>query len=372
MTAMVTNGHGGFDQLEYRHDVPTPIPGTGEVLVRVTACGMNNTDINTRTAWYSSAVDDGITTAGVAEGFAGADADDGSWRRESLRFPLIQGADAVGYVAAVGPGGDEEIVGDRVMIDPWFLDPHDPSDLEGSSYFGSEIDGGFAEFAKAPAGNIHQVTSELSDVELATFPCAFTTAENLISQAHVGDKDVVVITGASGGVGTAAIQLCRERGATIIAVATATKADELLALGAAAVIDRQATDIASEIRRAAPGGRIDAVADVVGGRIFESLVPLLRRGGRYATSGAIAGPIAELDLRLLIYRDLHFSGATVCPPGTMAKVMALINTGRIQPTLAAVYPLAEMEKAQEVFATKRHTGKFVLDLETLRSGRDHQ
>ena len=184
-----------------------------------------------------------------------------------------------------------------------------------------------------------------------------------ISQARIAGGDVVVITGASGGVGTAAIQLCRERGATIIAMASASKSQGLLALGASHVVDREATNLIQQIRDIAPGGRIDAIADVIGGSIFEALVPLLRRGGRYATSGAIAGPIAELDLRLLIYRDLHFSGATVCPPGTMAKVVALINEGRIEPTLSAVYPLSEMAAAQEVFAQKRHTGKFVVELE---------
>ncbi len=94
------------------------------------------------------------------------------------------------------------------------------------------------------------------------------------------------------------------------------------------MIDRDATNLAEQVPEAAPNGLIDAVADVVGGTVFEAMVPLLRRGGRFATSGAISGPIAELDLRILIYRDLYFAGATVCPPGTMAKVVALINEGR--------------------------------------------
>ena len=144
-----------------------------------------------------------------------------------------------------------------------------------------------------------------------------------------------------------------------------SKSTELLALGASAVIDRDATNLAEQVPEAAPNGLIDAVADVVGGTVFEAMLPLLRRGGRFATSGAISGPIAELDLRILIYRDLYFAGATVCPPGTMAKVVALINEGRIEPTLSAVYPLADMALAQEVFAAKRHTGKFVVELESL-------
>ena len=106
MRAVVLTGHGGLDKLAYREDWPTPAPGPGDVLIKVGACGLNNTDINTRTAWYSKTVTEGITDAGGKEGFAAADAATGSWSNKPVAFPRIQGADVAGRIVAVGPGVD--------------------------------------------------------------------------------------------------------------------------------------------------------------------------------------------------------------------------------------------------------------------------
>ena len=361
MAAVLLTGHGGFDKLEYRTDVPVPVPGPGEITVRVGACGLNNTDINTRIGWYSSAVRDGVTADSATAGLDPAASESGGWGG-ALPFPLIQGADVCGRVAAVGDGVNAALVGRRVMIDPWLLDPADPTNLAGARYVGSEVDGGFAEYCRAPAANVHPVESPLSDAELATFPCAATTAENLLTKAVVGADDVVIVTGASGGVGTTVVQLARARGAHVIAVAAGSKAPLLVQLGADAVVDRDDPDLAAAVRRAAPGGRVDAMIDVVGASMFERLIPALRQGGRYATSGAIAGPIVELDLRWLIYGDLQFSGATVCPPGTFAKVITMIESGVLRPILAASYALAELQAAQEEFLAKRHVGNIVVTM----------
>ena len=360
MRAVVLTGHGGLDRLEYRDDWPVPAPGPGEVLVRVGACGLNNTDINTRTAWYSKAVTGGITEEGATAGFAEAEADSGSWGNASLRFPRIQGADVAGEIAAVGDGVDATRIGERVLLDPWLLADGDWMDPERSAYFGSECDGGFAEYTTIRAANALGIDSTLTDAELATFPCAYTTAENLVARTGLESGETAVVSGASGGVGSAAIQLCRLRGARVIAIAAPAKASLLEALGADAVIDRNAPDLEGAIRGIA-GGPVEVALDVVGGAMFMPLVNALRHGGRYSSSGAIAGPLVEFDLRQLVYKDLRLTGATIVPPGTMRRIVDLVEQGQLRPLLAMRFPLEQLGKAQQAFQRKQHVGNIVVE-----------
>ncbi len=359
MRAVVLTGHGGLDKLEYRADWPTPKPGPGEVLVRVGACGLNNTDINTRTAWYSKSVTDGITDSAASEGFASADAGSGSWGSSSIEFPRIQGADVAGRIAAVGDGVDPARIGERVLLDPWLLADGDWMDPRRSAYFGSECDGGFAEYTTIRAGNALPVDTRQTDAELATYPCAYTTAENLISRTGLREDETVAIAGASGGVGSAAIQLCRLRGARVIAIASRSKAEILAGLGAEVVINRDTLDLEAALRDAA-GGALDVALDVVGGAMFMPLINALRQGGRYSSSGAIAGPLVEFDLRQLVYKDLQLTGATIVPPGTMRRIVELIEQDKLQPMLARTFPLKDLAQAQETFQLKNHVGNIVV------------
>jgi NADPH:quinone reductase-like Zn-dependent oxidoreductase len=355
MAAVLLTGHGGYERLVHRTDVPVPRPGPGEVLVRVLACGLNNTDVNTRIGWYSSSVRGGTTGDTAAQ-------TDGGWGG-AIAFPLIQGADVCGTAIAVGAGVEgADVIGRRVLIDPWILDPADPGDLAAARYFGSDVDGGFAEWCVAPARNVHPVDSAWSDAELATFACSASTAENLLTKTAVAAGQSVVVSGASGGVGTAVLQLARARGAHVIAVASAAKTEGLAAIGADVVVDRNEPDLAAALRRAAPAGAIHAVVDVVGGSMLGPLLGALTRGGHYASAGAIAGPIVELDWRTVIYGDLHLDGATVCPPGTFARVVEHIEAGRLRPVLAATYPLAKLVAAQQAFVAKQHVGNIVVTM----------
>ncbi|MEM7564163.1 MAG: zinc-binding dehydrogenase [Pseudomonadota bacterium] len=360
MRAVVLTGHGGLDKLDYREDWPTPEPGTGEVLVRVGACGLNNTDINTRTAWYSKTVTEGITEDGGSSGFATADDDTGSWGNLALSFPRIQGADVAGVIADVGHDVDPARIGERVILDPWILATGDWLDPARSAYFGSECDGGFAEYTKIRSENAIRIETDMSDTELATFPCAYTTAENLVARTGLQPGETVVIGGASGGVGSAAIQLCRLRGAKVIAIASASKSSLITELGADAVIDRNCDDIETAIIEAAQG-QVDVAVDVVGGAQFMALINALRQGGRYSSSGAIAGPLVEFDLRQLVYKDLQLTGATIAPPGTMQRLVNLMEQGHLSPMLAQTFPLAELGKAQQAFMQKKHVGNIVVD-----------
>ena len=363
MRAVVLTGHGGLDKLEYREDWPTPSPAPGEVLIKVGACGLNNTDINTRTAWYSKAVTEGITESGGKSGFDEAEADNASWGSASITFPRIQGADATGEIVAVGGGVDTARIGERVIVDPWLLATGDWMDASRSQYFGSEVDGGYADYTRLRSENALRIETTQTAAELATYPCAYTTAENLIARTDLRPGEIVVINGASGGVGSAAIQLCRLRGARVIGIASASKAPVLTDLGAEIIIDRNSEDLEAEIRDAAHGS-IDVALDVVGGDSFMPLVNALRQGGRYSSSGSIAGPMVEFDLRQLVYKDLQFTGATIVPPGTMQRLVRLIEDSQLKPLLAQTFPLRELASAQEAFIAKKHVGNIVVEMES--------
>ncbi len=352
MTAMVTMGHGGLEKMELHHDWPVPKPAPGEVLVRVGACGLNNTDVNTRVGWYSKAV----TQATSGDGFDTDSDEDPSWGAAPIGFPRIQGADVCGRIVAVGAGVDAARIGQRIIGDTWLRDADDPGDINKTGYFGSERDGGFAQFTTMPSVNAIAIISTLTDAELATFSCSSSTAEGMLTRAGVTAADTVLVPGASGGVGSALVQLAKRRGARVIALASEAKHADVLALGADRVLPR-----APENLRAALGDeKITVLADVVGGDDWPTLLEVIERGGRLTTSGAIAGPIVALDLRTLYLRDLTFTGSTVIAPQVFQNLVRYIEAGEIRPTLAATYPLAELHAAQTAFILKKHTGNIVV------------
>lgn len=352
MTAVYLTGHGGIDVLDYRDDVPTPQPGSGEVLIKVAAAGVNNTDINTRIGWYSKKVTDATNTGG-ADGFDDVDDDDATWSGVPMAFPRIQGADCCGHIVAVGDGVDPSRIGERVIVRNMLRTYVDYRPYECWT-FGSECDGGFAQYAKAPAAETHAVNCDWTDAELASIPCAYSTAENMLHRAGVGPERVLV-TGASGGVGSAAVQLAKRRGAEVIALSSAAKANEVSALGADQVIDRNA-----DLVEALGTGSIDVVVDLVAGDGWPSLLEVLKRGGRYVTAGAIAGPLVELDVRTLYLKDLSLFGGTFQEDIVFENLVSYIERGEIRPVVAKTFALKDIAEAQETFLAKSFTGKLVL------------
>ncbi len=360
MQAVLLTGHGGFDRLEIREDTPVPRPAPGEVLIAVGASGMNNTDINTRIGWYSQSVASGTTSRGAAEGMADMTAQEATWGSRALVFPRIQGADVAGRIVAVGQDVSFRRMGERVLVDPWLRDPANPTDRNRAGYLGSERDGGFAQFVTVPAENAFAIQCDLTDAELATFPCAYSTAEHMLHRVDLRSGERIMITGASGGVGSALVQLAKRRGAWVLALTSPDKNDQLAHLGAEAVVDRRSANLATDLEQSLPEGECDVVADVVGGECFPTLLNLLCRGGRYVTSGAIAGPIVELDLRTLYLKDLVMHGATVMPPGIFARLVKYIENQEIRPLLAAEFELEDIHDAQKAFLEKKHCGNIVL------------
>lgn len=353
MTGVVLTGHGGLEKLEYRDDLPVPRPGSGEVLIRVAAAGVNNTDINTRIGWYSKQVTSGTESGGLG-GFQSVQNDDASWSGTALAFPRIQGADCCGRIVAVGEGVDPGRIGERVVVRNMLRTYVDYRPFECWT-FGSECDGGFAQYAKAPSRETYRVDCDWSDGELASVPCAYSTAEGMLHRANVGHGEHVLITGASGGVGSAAIQLAKRRGARVTAVAGRDKADQLLALGAGQVLPR-GESIVGKLGKES----VDVVLDVAAGPSFGELLDVLRKGGRYAVAGAIAGPIVELDVRTLYLKDLSFFGCTFQDDVVFENLVSYIERGEIRPLVARTYPLQDIAEAQKDFLSKGNIGKLVL------------
>ncbi|MDA1296260.1 MAG: alcohol dehydrogenase family protein [Proteobacteria bacterium] len=352
MRAMVTMGHGDLDQIQLHTDWPRPDPAAGEVLIKVGACGLNNTDVNTRTGWYSKAVSEATTGSAYAQ----VNDDDPTWGGAPITFPRIQGADICGRIVAVGDGVDPARIGERVITDGWLRDNADPMNMDKAGYYGSERDGGFAEYATTPARNALAIHSGLSDAEIATFSCSYSTAEGMLTRASVTASDTVLVPGASGGVGGALVQLAKWRGARVIALASIEKHPQVRALGADVVLPR-----APDTLRAALGNdRITVVADIVGGPYWPQIIDVLERGGRYVCSGAIAGPMVNFDLRTFYLRDLTFFGSTVIDLNVMPNIVRYIEQGDIKPALAATYPLEHLRDAQAAFIAKKHSGNIVV------------
>lgn len=329
MKAVVTTGNGGFEQLKYC-DVDMPKLSEGEVLVRVLAAGVNNTEINTRLGWYSG----------------------GGWHIPTP-FPFIQGTDCCGVVTAVASSGDTSLVGKRVLVRPC-MRPNGFASMI-NIWMGSDFDGAFAEYVKVPASEVFPINSSWSDAELGSIPCSYGSAENMVHRAAITHSDHVLVAGASGGVGSAVVQLAKRRGAYVTAIVGGSKKDEVLRVGADRVIDRD-SDLVAELGEES----VDAVIDNVAGPHFEGELKVLKRGGRYASSGAIGGPLVQLDLRTMYLKDLTLIGCTAWDEPVFPNLISYIEHNQIRPLVAKTFDLADIAQAQQEFLEKQHVGKFVL------------
>ncbi len=336
MTAAVTAAHGGPETLTVHHDWPVPRLGPGDALVRVTAAAINNTDIWSRQGSYGTAAD--------PDAVAG-------WRGRPLEFPRIQGMDIAGRVEAVASDVDPTWIRRRVVVDPTVEYRNDlPSIITGS-----EVDGGFAQFHRCAASQLHDVTdAPLTDAQVSCLPTAYGTALGMLNRAACSEGERVLVTGSSGGVGSAAIQLLLHRNCHVIARTSPDKADRVRRTGVAQVSVRGVDEI-SDL------AEVDAVVDVVGGAEFGDLLDRLRNDGRLVTAGAIAGPVIPLDLRRLYLRQRTLIGSTMHTPSDFADLAAIATAGGVEPLVDRIFPLSEITDAQAHFVAKAFVGKLVLD-----------
>lgn len=357
MQAAILTGHGGPGAIEIRDDWPVPAPGPGEVLVRITATAKNNTDRKVREGLYDTSDDAAVASFRMAG--------------DTLTFPRIQGADVVGRVAAVGPGVDPSRIGERGLLD-FNIYPDARADLNlAPDYFGHGADGGFAEYGVFPSDQFHPVPNPaLSDAELASLGmCAWQTALHMLTSAEVAAGEHVIVTGASGGVGSALIQLCRILGAVPHAVASPGKDEVLLALGAETVIHRaRGSDLEAAVL-AAIGRAPDAVMDLVGG---EMTLPLIRSmcGGmaarrtypRLSIAGASNGNLTQMPWTLIYLNQVRIFGVSHGTREEAGRLIGWIREGRLRPILAGTVPLSRLREAEVAFAdpARSFAGKMVI------------
>jgi len=301
MLAVVTTGNGGYEKLVYK-EVPIPKLQTGEALVQVLAAGVNNTEINTRLGWYSSSVETDTESASQNQEKQSTQKADSGWNK-ATPFPFIQGTDCCGRVVEVDSKCNDSLIGKRVLIRACMR--VDGFDSLENRWMASDFDGAFAQYVKVPVSEIFQVDCDWSDMELATIPCAYGTSENMVHRAQITSEDHVLVTGASGGVGSATVQLAKRRGAKVTAIAGQSKLDVIKSLGADQLIAR-GENIIDHLGE----NSVDVVIDNVAGPEFPTMLKVLKRGGRYASSGAIAGPVVSLDMRDFYLKDINLIGCT--------------------------------------------------------------
>jgi len=348
MQAMVTQGQGGYEQLQLC-TLPLPRLQAGEVLLQVLAAGINNTDINTRLGWYGRGLpgpaEEAIAPVPAAPPLQG-------WNGPTP-FPLIQGADCCGRVVAQAPGVQGPGLGQRVLVRSC-MRVQGFGSLQ-TRWLGTDFNGAFAQYVAVPACEAFAADCDWSDAELASLPCAWGTAENMLQRAALAGGERVWISGASGGVGSATVQLAKRRGAHVTALTSRDKRAAVVALGADCVLCREDGKHAWAAQPEA-----DVVVDNVGGAGLGALLGRLRRGGRYVTSGAIGGAEVALDLRTLYLNDLRLIGCTAWDAEVFPNLVAYVQRGEIRPALAATYALADMARAQQDFLQKAHVGKLVV------------
>lgn len=354
MKGVYLTDFGGFEKLEYRTDIKVPTPKAGEVLVKIGAAAVNNTDINTRIGWYSKNVKTD-TNSGGKTGFNDVNKD-GSWLGQTLQFPRIQGADGCGVIVAVGDGVSKERIGERVLIRS--VQEISPSkDGIECITFGSECNGTFCEYTTAISDETFAIKSDLTDGELATFPCSYATANNLVCRVGIKEGDIVLVTGASGGVGSALVQLAKVRGAKVIGVCDPGQEDRVRKYGADDIILR-GQNYVDKLGKMS----VDVVLDMVAGTQWPQLLDILKKGGKYGVCGAIGGPLVDFDVRDAYLKDLSLFGTTYQSKESFLQLISYIEEGKIKPVVAKEFPLKDIVNAQEAFLSKQYIGKIVLNV----------
>ena len=338
MRAAIFEQYGGPEVVRVA-DVARPEARAGEVVVRVAAAGMNHLDL---------------------------------WVRRGLpietTMPHIGGSDVAGEVVEAGAGVAPDVVGGRVVLNPslscgtceWCRRGEDPL-CEAYRILGEHTQGGFAEFVAAPAANLYRIPDDYPFERAAAAPLAFLTAwRALTTRAQLQAGERVLITGASGGVSTAAIQIARHIGARVYALTTTENVERVRALGADVVYDRNQVDYSREIWAETGKRGVDVVLDSVGAALWQHNLRVLARGGRFVTYGATTGHVGEVDIRTLFWKQLDILGSTMSNRAEFEAVMALVFSGKLEPVIDVAWPLERAREAHERLEAGEQFGKIVL------------
>lgn len=336
MRAVVTYNHGGLDRMVFEQSYRDPVPGPGDVLLRMRACTLNYHDVFTRKGMP------GIT----------------------IPMPIILGIDVAGEVEAVGAEVEGIGVGQRVLVDP--IDRLD------GGLLGETFDGGLAELVRVPAHMIIPLPDDVGFADAAALPVAYGTAYRMmIERARIRAGEKVLILGASGGVGTCCVQLAKQAGATVIACASSDdKLERLKALGADLGLNYMTTDWVAECRnrfgrarvsRKDEGG-IDVVVNFTGGETWVPSLRVMRRDGRLLTCGATAGYDPREDIRLIWTFELNIIGSNGWSREDVLALLDLVRNGKLEPALHPErFTIERAAEAMRLLDDRQVYGKVVVE-----------
>lgn len=346
MRAVIIREHGGLEVLRVS-DVPTPRPAAGEVLLRVRAVALNNIDVLARSG-----------PPGGRPVYP--------WGR--LALPMITGVDVAGVVEETGGGVDGWRAGDRAVVCPILSCGRCEFCLAGEQsmcveyrIFGEHCPGGMAEYTAVPARNLLRLPDGVPFEAAAAAPACYTTAwRGLITAGGLRAGEDLLVVGASGGVGTAALLIGRYAGARVLAlVGDDGKAAKAASLGAVAIVRGEFPEFSRRVREYAERG-VHMVIDPVGAATWPESIRSLRPGGRMVICGASGGERPEFDIREVYQRHRRIIGAPMGNRSDFHAVMELVLRGAIRPLIHAVLPLSQIREAHRIFQAREHFGKIVL------------
>lgn len=323
MKAAVIEAHGGLEQLVYR-DWPDPEAGPDDLVVRVRVCGLNHLDIFVR------------------RGMPGL----------PVPLPFISGGDIAGTVESVGAKVTGFSAGDRVVLNP--------SSEEGM--LGETLPGGMAELVRTKASHAIRLPEAVSFEDAACLPVAYGTAWRMLHERlRLAEGETVLILGASGGVGNAAVQIAKNVGACVFAVTSSeAKGRDLEELGADVVIDTSKVDFSGEAWRLTEKKGVDVVVNYTGGDTWVPSLRCLRKRGRLVTCGATAGFDPKTDLRYIWVRELEILGSDGWTSADIEALLREVSSGRIRPIVHGVFPLSEAREAEKLLEDRAVFGKVLL------------
>ena len=340
MRAAFFRAHGGPEVLEIG-EAPEPVVATGTVVVGVRAVALNHLDL-----W-------------VRRGIPGLELD----------LPHIGGSDIAGVVEEVGSAVEGWAVGDRVAVNPglWcgscsFCEAGEESLCRSFQILGEHVAGGTADRVRVSSTNLFRIPDSLDFEAAAAAPLVYQTAWRAVSnRGRVSAGDTLLVTGGSGGVSTAAIQIGKHLGARIVALTSgAENVRRCEALGADVVLDRLQTDLVAEIRALTNGSGVDVIVDSVGEALWEDCLRCLGSDGRLVTYGATTGARVSLDIRHVFWKQLQVIGSTMSSRSEFDEVMGLVSDGEFRPVIDSVLPLDRIREAHEALEAGDVFGKLVL------------